>query len=91
MFCFVLFCFVTVGVSTVTDSNRAPNEREREDSHSCLSLMLNSIGPLIFATARLTSLLFLEAHLLPLCSIASRAPLPTARDASRASNIHALR
>lgn len=69
----------------------SPTRLGKVDSHSCLSLMLNSIGPLIFATARFTSLRFLEAHLLPLCSIASSAPFPTAREASRASNIHALR
>jgi len=64
-------------------------EKVNSSVHSCLSLTPNSTGPLILAnlTCPLTSFLLLEFHLLPLNSILSNAPFPTALLASLASNI----
>jgi hypothetical protein len=78
-------------VVCIITSQRAHAKACELDPHSCRSLNPNSIGPLIFANPRLASFRFRAAHRLPLCSIASRAPFPTALDVSRASNIQALR
>jgi hypothetical protein len=63
---------------------------KRRDAHSCRSLTPNSTGPLILLNAILGSFLLLAFHLLPLISIASNAPFPTALLASLASYIHAF-
>lgn len=65
-------------------------QAKRPRSRSCRSLTPSSIGPLILASATLLSFLLRAVHLLPRASIASSAPLPTARLALRASYIHAL-